>query len=83
MDPGNDEPYSGGRELRGKCVDTSDWPSADEGALDDPNRRALYFSSKQAVQLYLSGASANTIKRLTSFSDKHVHRLFTERATIS
>ncbi|MBO4120657.1 hypothetical protein J5T34_07890 [Cupriavidus gilardii] len=78
MDPGNDEHYGGGRVVRGQRVDTSGWPTPDEGALDDP-RRALYFSRKHAVQLYLSGADAHTIKRLTSFSDKQVYRLISER----
>ncbi|MHA6884515.1 hypothetical protein [Ralstonia pseudosolanacearum] len=45
----------------------------------DGDRRALYFARKQAVSLYLSGAAANTIKRLTSLGEKQAYRLIRER----
>jgi hypothetical protein len=66
------------RSISGKCIDTSQWPTPDEGALDAKNQ-ALYISRKQAVSLYLSGTPVTTIKQRTSISAKQAYRLIRER----
>ncbi|WP_354687530.1 hypothetical protein [Cupriavidus necator] len=66
------------RTIGRRAIDTSLWASPDEGALEG-ERRALYFARKQAVSLYLSGATADTIKRLTSLGAKQAYRLIRER----
>ncbi|QCC03080.1 hypothetical protein E6A55_20905 [Cupriavidus necator H16] len=44
------------RIVGGNTIDTSQWPTPDDGALEG-NRRALSFARKLAVELYLSGAT--------------------------
>lgn len=74
----DDQSHRSYRTIGRRAVDTSLWASPDEGALEG-DRRALYFARKQAVSLYLSGATADTIKRLTSLGAKQAYRLIRER----
>ncbi|MBB5497573.1 5-deoxy-D-glucuronate isomerase [Paraburkholderia sp. MM5384-R2] len=57
----DDSHYCSTRTLGRRTIDTSQWASPDEGALEG-GRRALYFARKEAVSLYLSGGTADTIK---------------------
>ncbi|WP_237666137.1 hypothetical protein [Burkholderia sp. KCJ3K979] len=66
------------RTVGGRSIDTSQWATPDEGALNDA-RRALYLARKRAVSLYLEGASAQTIRQLTSLGAKQAYRLIRER----
>jgi hypothetical protein len=59
-------------------VDTSHWATPDEGALEG-DKRDQYFARKQAVLLFLAGASFESIKRLTSIGGKQAYRLIRER----
>ncbi|MGF6372867.1 hypothetical protein OKW40_005683 [Paraburkholderia sp. RAU6.4a] len=74
----DDSLYCSTRTMGRRTIDTSQWASPDEGALEG-GRRALYFARKEAVSLYLSGATADTIKRLTSLGAKQAYRLIRER----
>ena len=74
----DDSSHCSCRMIGRQTIDTLQWASPDEGALEG-DRRALYFARKQAVALYLSGATADTIKRLTSLGAKHAYRLIRER----
>ncbi|WP_434666865.1 hypothetical protein P5W99_37705 [Paraburkholderia sp. A3BS-1L] len=65
----DDSLYCSTRTMGRRTIDTSQWASPDEGALEG-SRRALYFARKEAVSLYLSGATADTIKHLTSLGAK-------------
>ncbi len=73
----NNSPWSR-RMIDGRTVNTSQWATPDEGALTG-DRRVLYLARKRAVSLYLSGASAESIRRLTSLGAKQVYRLIRER----
>jgi hypothetical protein len=42
------------RTVGGQHIDTEQWATPDEGALEG-DRRVLYLARKQAVSLYLSG----------------------------
>lgn len=66
------------RIVGGNTIDTSQWPTPDEGALEG-NRRALYFARKLAVELYLSGATTCVLKQQTSLGAKQAYRLIRER----
>lgn len=66
------------RVINGECIDASQWPTPDEGALNSEDR-ALYFARKSAVTLYLQGADAAQIKRVTSLGAKQAYRLIRER----
>ncbi|WP_230960246.1 hypothetical protein [Burkholderia territorii] len=66
------------RIVRGRAIDVSQWATPDVGAMTD-SRRALYFARKRAVELYLSNASPEAIKRATSLSAKQAYRLISER----
>lgn len=66
------------RIVGGKTVDASKWPTPDEGALEG-DRRALYFARKQAVLLFLAGATSEIIERQTSIGARNVYRLIRER----
>ncbi|MFL9869740.1 hypothetical protein PQR67_36725 [Paraburkholderia fungorum] len=66
------------RTVGGRSIDTAQWATPDEGALEG-DRRVLYLARKQAVRLYLSGATADTIKKLTSLGSKQAYRLIRER----
>jgi hypothetical protein len=59
-------------------VETTTWPTPDAGALSD-ERRAKYFSRKQAIELYFAGTPFEQIKELTSLSKRQVYRLINER----
>ncbi|QUN26666.1 hypothetical protein KB879_32425 (plasmid) [Cupriavidus sp. KK10] len=74
----DDNSFYSRRMIDGRTVDTSHWASPDEGALTG-DRRVLYLARKQAVSLYLSGASADSIRRLTSLGTRQVYRLIRER----
>ncbi|WP_434668225.1 hypothetical protein P5W99_36975 [Paraburkholderia sp. A3BS-1L] len=74
----DDSLYCSTRTMGRRTIDTSQWASPDEGALEG-SRRALYFARKEAVSLYLSGATADTIKHLTSLGAKQAYRLIRER----
>lgn len=80
MDLGDvDEGFSYSRRtVGGRSIDTSQWATPDEGALEG-DRRIKYLARKRAVSLYLSGETHNTIKQLTSFSAKQAYRLIRER----
>lgn len=73
----DDSAYSH-RIVSGQSIDTSQWATPDEGALQG-TRRELYLARKRAVELYLSGASAQTIEQLTSLGAKQAYRLIRER----
>ncbi|WP_350357453.1 hypothetical protein [Paraburkholderia fungorum] len=73
----DNSPYTR-RTVDGRTVDTSQWASPDEGALAG-DRRILYLARKQAVSLYLSGAPADNIRRLTTLGAKQAYRLIRER----
>jgi len=66
------------RVVDGKNVDVSQWATPDEGALVG-ERRSLYFSRKQAVELFLAGAAKEVIEQSTSLGAKHAYRLIRER----
>ncbi|MCW3503605.1 hypothetical protein [Burkholderia cenocepacia] len=66
------------RIVRGRSIDVSQWATPDVGAMPD-SRQALYFARKRAVEMYLSNASSESIKRATSLSAKHAYRLISER----
>ncbi len=66
------------RIVRGRSVDVSQWATPDVGAMTD-SRRSLYFARKRAVEMYLSNASSESIKRATSLSAKQAYRLISER----
>ncbi|WP_080487072.1 hypothetical protein [Burkholderia ubonensis] len=66
------------RIVAGRSIDTSQWATPDEGALND-GRRALYLARKRAVSLYLAGAAPQTIRQLTSLGAKQAYRLIRER----
>jgi hypothetical protein len=74
----DDSSHCSCRTIGRGAIDTSLWASPDEGALEE-RRRALYLARKEAVSLYLSGATAEAIKRLTSLSAKQAYRLIRER----
>jgi hypothetical protein len=74
----HDDANSFRRTVGGQLIDTSQWVTPDEGALEG-QRRVLYLARKQAVSLYLSGAPGQTIKQLTSFGAKQAYRLIRER----
>lgn len=66
------------RVVSGANIDTSLWATLDEGALQ-ADKRIQYLARKQAVVLYLSGATSNAIKRATSLCGKQAYRLIRER----
>lgn len=66
------------RTVGGRIIDSSQWATPDEGALED-NRRTLYLARKKAVSLYLAGASPDFIKQSTSLGAKQAYRLIRER----
>ena len=66
------------RTVGGQHIDTEQWATPDEGALEG-DRRVLYLARKQAVSLYLSGAPGRTIEQLTSLGAKQAYRLIRER----
>lgn len=66
------------RMIGGRSIDTAQWPTPDEGALTG-SKRAQYFARKEAVSLYLSGATTEAIKRLTTLGAKQAYRLVRER----
>ncbi|WP_139217221.1 hypothetical protein [Collimonas sp. OK607] len=66
------------RMIGGSSIDTTQWPTPDEGALTG-SKRAQYFARKEAVLLYLSGATTEAIKRLTTLGAKQAYRLVRER----
>ncbi|MGF6444735.1 hypothetical protein [Paraburkholderia youngii] len=76
-DDGGGSSYSQ-RTVCGQCVDTSQWPTPDEGALKS-KQLSQYLSRKRAVSMYLSGASKGSIKSLTSIGAKQAYRLIKER----
>jgi len=78
----DDNCHGSRRKVDGRHVDTSQWASPDEGALEG-SRRALYRARKQAVLLYLCGAPADTIRRQTSLGAKQAYRLIRERCLLT
>ena len=60
------------RLVRGNIVDTTTWPHIDEGALDNA-RMDRYLKRKRAVELFLSGASSESIKEETSIGAKQAY----------
>ncbi|MBW0446150.1 hypothetical protein JNC06_03990 [Paraburkholderia phenoliruptrix] len=66
------------RTIGGRVIDSSQWATPDEGALQG-DRRALYLARKNAVSLYLAGASPDDIRHSTSLCVKQVYRLIRER----
>lgn len=66
------------RRVNGAHIDTAEWATPDEGALSG-ERQALYFARKQAVLMFLNGATNNAIKEKTNFGLKQVYRLIRER----
>jgi hypothetical protein len=73
----DDSLYCSTRTMGRRTIDTSQWASPDEGTLEG-SRRALYFARKEAVSLYLSGATAGTIKQRTLLGAKQAYRLIRE-----
>ncbi|WP_288841664.1 hypothetical protein [uncultured Deefgea sp.] len=59
-------------------VETTTWPTPDEGALSD-ERRSLYFARKKAIELYFSGVPFEQIKQLTALGKRQIYRLIHER----
>ncbi|MDR6476200.1 hypothetical protein J2778_003700 [Paraburkholderia graminis] len=80
MNPGgvDDESTCSRRRIGGRTIDTSQWATPDEGALEG-QRRVQYFSRKKAVSLYLAGATSDAIRHLTSLGAKQAYRLIRER----
>lgn len=66
------------RHIGGHVVDSTAWPTPDEGALDAAARQH-YLARKHAVTLYLEGASEATIRRLAGMGAKQAYRLIRER----
>lgn len=66
------------RVVGGQSIDCSCWATPDEGALEG-NQRRSYLRRKHAISLFLAGASASTVKELTSLSAKQAYRLIRER----
>lgn len=60
------------------AVDVQQWPEVDPDALSD-KRRALYLKRRQAVTMYLAGASDADLMRDTGIALPTVHRLITRR----
>lgn len=59
-------------------ISTDNWPTPDEGALNNEVRKQ-YLVRKQAIQLYVDGASDFTIRSATGISFKYASRLVRER----
>jgi hypothetical protein len=59
------------------AVDVQQWPEVDPDALSD-KRRALYLKRRQAVTMYLAGASDADLMRDTGIALPTVHRLITQ-----
>ncbi|MFP4889689.1 hypothetical protein [Paraburkholderia sp. EG304] len=66
------------RQVQGKLIDLSQWPTFDEATLEGENRED-YLARKNAVVLFLSGASYEAIRSQSPFSPKHIYRLISER----
>lgn len=74
----DDSPLFSRRLVGGRSINTAEWATPDEGALE-AGRQAQYFARKKAVTLFLSGASSETIRRLTGLGAKQAYRLIRER----
>ncbi len=68
----------GSRRGHVAAVDLEQWPEVDQDALSD-SRRSIYLKRRQAVTLYLAGASDADLKRDTGIPLHMVHRLITRR----
>jgi transposase InsO family protein len=77
-----DTSVKAGRKIKGlsdtEMADLDKWPYPDEGAFAE-DHRVLYLNRKNAVKLYVSGSSAETILDNCGFTLSHVYRLITER----
>jgi transposase InsO family protein len=76
--PGDADILKPVRLIDGQEIDTSCWPSPDIGALSD-SARAKYLARREAVILYLEGASEEKIRQRASIGLKQVYRLIRER----
>lgn len=59
-------------------IDLESWPDLDVGALA-LSKRNDYFSRKEAIRLYISGASQQQVKQQCGIGLKQVKRLIVER----
>lgn len=73
-----DANYLSKRVIGGKIIDTRNWPTPDEGALQGA-ARSYYMDRKRAVSLFMAGEADENIKKLTSIGSKQVYRLIRER----
>jgi len=71
-----------GRKIKGLSYTTlaeiENWPTPDEGAFSD-NDRSLYLKRKNAVKMYFSGCSDESLRESCGFCLVHVYRMITER----
>ncbi|AWV02739.1 hypothetical protein DM992_25545 [Burkholderia sp. JP2-270] len=77
-DDSEKQPKFSQRIVRGRAIDTSHWVTPDVGAMTD-SRQARYFARKKAVELYLEGATSESIEQATSLGAKQAYRLINER----
>lgn len=73
------------RQLRGispECLDIQNWPRFDEAILPDDKRRT-YLMRKKAVELFLKGQSAQTIKACTGITIDYIRRLIRTRCVVT
>ncbi len=61
-----------------QAVDLSSWAPVDEAALS-PQRREQFLLRKRAIELYLDGASDQTLQQATGLKRRNVYRLIVER----
>ncbi|MBC3879972.1 hypothetical protein H8K35_06455 [Undibacterium sp. LX40W] len=66
------------RIVGGKTIDTSTWRTPDVGALNG-DASVKYHDRKEAILLYLSGESDESIKQKTGIGSKQAYRLIRER----
>lgn len=71
-----------GRKIKGlshtTIADVENWPTPDEGAFSDKHR-SQYLKRKNAVKMYLSGCSDETLRENYGFCLVHIYRMITER----
>ncbi|WP_156901609.1 hypothetical protein [Azohydromonas australica] len=61
-----------------QAVGLSSWAPVDEAALS-PQRREQFLMRKRAIELYLDGASDQTLQQATGLKRRNVYRLIVER----
>ena len=68
----------GARTGHPELVDISAWPEVDEDALSE-DRRKVYRQRRQAITLYLDGASDADLQKATGLRRNNVRRIIVDR----